>query len=89
MEITVLTHEAVGAKIYKLVFFSILFFIKNVISNLMDICKTIQWKKKKSHRNGVKITTLPNNQHTPAPPQLTPPPLPLNITSQKEWAGTR
>lgn len=39
-------------------------------------------EKKKSHRNGVKITTLPSNQHTPAPPQLTPP-LPLNITSQR------
>lgn len=31
-------------------------------SNLVDICKTIQWRKKKSHRNGVKITTLLINQ---------------------------
>jgi len=29
-----ISHEAVGAKIYKLFFFSILLFIKNVISNL-------------------------------------------------------
>lgn len=62
-------------------FFSILYFIKNVISNLMDICKTIQWKKKKSHRNGVKITT----------PQITNillPPLTLNISpSPKGMSG--
>lgn len=31
-----------GPKFTSLFFFSILFFIKNVISNLMDICKTIQ-----------------------------------------------
>lgn len=39
-------------------------------------------EKKKSHRNGVKITTLPSNRRTPAPPQLTHP-HPLNITSQR------
>lgn len=36
-------------------------------------------EKQKSHRNGVKITTLPNNQYTPAPPQLTPTPQPQTL----------
>lgn len=59
----VIFHEAVGAKIYKHFFFNFLFcLIKNVISNLTDVCKTIQMKiqKKKNNNNGLKIPTLPN-----------------------------
>lgn len=71
--------------------FTSLFFFP--FCSLLEMSFQISWisvkqynekKKKMSHRNGVKITTLPNNQHTPAPsPAYPTPSLPLNITSQR------